>query len=87
MIAELNRWTQENRALYLATSLKGQARALLSDVDGVRRRNFTGLVTALKNRFGPANQTQLYWAWFKNKVRQPNENLAQDVQRLAMQVP
>ncbi|PIK53316.1 hypothetical protein BSL78_09795 [Apostichopus japonicus] len=43
LISELNSWTEQTKALYLAASLKGQARAVLSDLDSDRRRNYQAL--------------------------------------------
>ncbi|KAJ8026789.1 hypothetical protein HOLleu_31728 [Holothuria leucospilota] len=62
LISELNGWSPDTKALYLAAGLKGQARAILSKLDAVRRRDFKELVTALGRRFGAASQTQLYKA-------------------------
>ncbi|PIK44332.1 hypothetical protein BSL78_18805 [Apostichopus japonicus] len=43
LIAELNNWPEAAKALYLAASLKGQARAILSDLDSSRRRSYRAL--------------------------------------------
>lgn len=87
LIAELNNWPEAAKALYLAASLKGQARAILSDLDSSRRRSYRALTEALGRRFSPANQTQLFRAMLKNRQRQPAESLtelAQDIKRLAL---
>lgn len=88
LISELNGWSPDTKALYLAAGLKGQARAILSELDAVRRRDFKELVTALGRRFGAASQTQLYKAILRNRIRQTGESipqLAQEIKRLVMQ--
>ncbi|KAJ8025240.1 hypothetical protein HOLleu_35392 [Holothuria leucospilota] len=88
LISELNGWSPDTKALYLAAGLKGQARAILSELDAVRRRDFKELVTALGRRFGAASQTQLYKAILRNRIRQTGESipqLAQETKRLVMQ--
>ncbi|KAJ8033437.1 hypothetical protein HOLleu_23675 [Holothuria leucospilota] len=88
LIAELNAWDQVQKALYLAASLKGQARAILSDLDSTHRRDYSQLSAALSNRFSPANQTQLFRAMLKNRARKPDESipqLAQEIKRLTLQ--
>ncbi|KAJ8036998.1 hypothetical protein HOLleu_17697 [Holothuria leucospilota] len=77
LIAELNAWDQVQKALYLAASLKGQARAILSDLDSTHRRDYSQLSAALSNRFSPANQTQLFRAMLKNRARKPDESIPQ----------
>ena len=52
IIAEINQWSCDTKALHLASCLTGSARSLLSELDSVHRRNFTSLVSALQSRFG-----------------------------------
>ena len=87
LIAEINGWPDTRKALFLAASLKGQARAILSDLDSAKRRDYNELTAALARRFSPANQTQLFRAMLKNRSRQSNESLAelaQEIKRLAL---
>ena len=88
IIAEINKWSCDTKALHLASCLTGSARSLLSELDSVHRRNFTSLVSALQNRFGTANRAEVYRAQLKNRVRQRNETipeLAQNIRKLTRQ--
>ena len=60
MIAELNGWTAEMKALQLATSLQGQARGVLCDLEPHQRHSFQHLTSALTTRFEPTNQSEVY---------------------------
>ncbi|PIK36809.1 hypothetical protein BSL78_26355 [Apostichopus japonicus] len=46
LISELNNWSDDKKSLYLAASLKGQARAILNDLDHRRRRDYRELTAA-----------------------------------------
>ena len=88
IIAEINQWNCDTKALHLASCLTGSARSLLSELDSVHRRNFTSLVSALQSRFGTANRAEVYRAQLKNRVRQRNETipeLAQNIRKLTRQ--
>ena len=85
LIAEMNCWDQSAMAIELAASLRGSAVAILSDLQPSERRNYGQLVFALKTRFEPDNQTQLYRAQLKTRIRRNNETLpelAQDIRKL-----
>ena len=85
MIAELNGWDDFSKAMELATSLRGAAQGILSDMRPELRTNYTYLVAALTSRFEPTNQTELYRAQMKSRLRRKSESvqeLAQDVKRL-----
>ena len=41
IIAEINQWSCDSKALHLASCLTGIARSLLKELDSVSRRNFT----------------------------------------------
>ena len=88
IIAEINQWSCDSKALHLASCLTGIARSLLSELDSVSRRNFTSLVSALQSRFGTVNRAEVYRAQLKNRVRQRNETipeLAQNIRKLTRQ--
>lgn len=85
MIAELNYWTDEVKALELATSLRGSALSVLSDLRPEYRYSFRHLVSALSARFEPENQTEIYKTQLKCRIRRKNESiteLMQDIKRL-----
>ena len=85
MVSELNRWTADTRALELATSLRGQAQGVLSDLEAADRANYPKLVRALLNRFEPEYQSEAFRAQMKARQRrrgEPLAELAQDIKRL-----
>lgn len=85
MVAELNGWDDDTKALELATSLRGVAQGILSDLSAAERRSFRHLVAALGNRFEPEHQTAMYKAQIRNRKRRRGESLmelAQDIKKL-----
>ena len=86
IVAELNNWTDHQKAAYLATSLKGPALAVLGNLALEDRQKLDVLVVALKNRFGTSHQTELSRMKFKNRTKQRDESLpelAEDIERLS----
>ena len=65
LLAEINGWDDFTKAMELATSLRGQAQGVLSDLRPDLRRDYSALVNALTARFEPVNQTELYRAQMK----------------------
>ena len=85
LIAEMNGWDSVSMASELAASLRGPAVTILSDLQPSERRDYKELVFALKARFEPENQTQLYRALLKTRLRKTDESLpalAQDIRKL-----
>ena len=85
LIAEMNGWDKFLMANELVACLQGSAVAILSDLQPSERRNYDALRVALKSRFEPDNQNQLYRAQLKSRLRQSNESLpalAQDIRKL-----
>ena len=83
--AELNHWTEEEKATYLAISLRGTALTVLTNLPEKQRRSYPALVQALRNRFGTGHQTELNRAKLRARVRRRDETLpalAEDVERL-----
>ena len=88
IVAEINQWNSQTKALHLASSLTGSARSLLSELDSGHSRNFPDLVAALQSRFGTVNKAEIYRAQLKNRVRQKGETipeLAQNIRKLTRQ--
>ena len=88
IVAEINQWSSQTKALHLASSLTGSARSLLSELDSEHSRNFSELVNALQSRFGTVNKAELYRAQLKNRLRQKGETipeLAQNIRKLTRQ--
>ena len=62
------------------------ARSVLSDIDVNDRRNYDKLVAELLTRFEPENQSEVYRAQLKGRLRKRSElltELTQDVRKLA----
>ena len=88
LVAELNGWDGRTKAIYLAASLQGPARAILGDLDSSKRKDFSALIEALESRFGSKHQTEMYRAQLHCRMRKRKETLpelAQAVQRLTRQ--
>ena len=58
LLLELNHWTEQQKATYLAISLRGRALTVLTNLPKEQRGDFTTLATALKNRFGNNHQAE-----------------------------
>jgi hypothetical protein len=86
MLANVNRWTEVEKATYLAVSLKGPALTVLSNVPPDNLYNYSSLVTALDARFGSSHQAELHRMKLKSRIRKREEGLAEladDIERLA----
>ena len=86
MLAQLNHWTEVEKATLLVVSLRGAALPVLSNLPADRRSNYRALVTALENRFGTAHQAELHRMKLRNRTRKRDESLAElmeDIERLA----
>ena len=85
MIALKNKWDDETKAYELATSLKGEARGIISDMDPIMRLNYTYLVNELTTRFEPTNQDNMYKAQMNSIFRKQGQSLpelAQEIKRI-----
>ena len=88
LVAELNSWDCRTKAIYLAASLQGPARATLGDLDPTKRSDFSALMEALEARFGSKHQTEIYRAQLRSRTKKREETLpelAQAIQRLTRQ--
>lgn len=85
ILSEVNGWNYNIKSLCLASSLKGAARAILSELDGDKRRDYDSLVHALHNRFGFLHRSEIFRARLQTRVRKDNESLSvlsQDIKKL-----
>lgn len=71
----INSWNSQQKSLYLAASLRGQAQTVLGNMRSGVNRTYEELCEALESRFAPANQTELYRAMLREKRQRPNESL------------
>ena len=88
LISELNGWNKKVMAIYLAASLSGCTRAVLTDLDERSRKDYFTLKEALPLRFGNGGKSEFYRAQLRNHVKGRDETLpelAQAIQRLVRQ--
>ena len=86
MLARINGWREEEKATYLAVSLKGPALTVLNNMSPESLYSYDALVSALETRFGSAHQAELHRVRFKARTRRRDEDLpelAEDIERLA----
>ena len=84
-VSLINHWTDLEKGLYLAASLRGQAQGVLGNQATGDRQNYQKLVQALQDRFAPSNQTELYRAQLRERRQKASETLpemGQDIRRL-----
>ena len=84
--AQINEWSQKEKGLYLAVSLRGQAQGVLGNLPLELRQNYKELIKSLEERFSPSNQTELYRTQLRERRQKAIETLpelGQDVRRLA----
>lgn len=82
MCAELNKWDNRQKGLYLAVSLRGQAQGVLGNLPVEERNHFDKLSKALAERFSPDSQTELYRAQLKERQWKHGENIPEFGQRI-----
>lgn len=85
MLATVNRWTNQEKAAYLAVSLKGVAVNVLNSISPDKLYDYDALIIALEARFGNAHQAEVHRMKLKSRVRRREESLtelAEDVERL-----
>ncbi len=85
MLAQINRWTETEKATYLAVSLRGSALTVLSNLPMDRRRSYEALVAALESRYGSAHQAELNRMKLRSRIWRREETLpelAEDIERL-----
>ena len=86
--ARLNHWSEEEKAMELATSLVGQARGVLSDMSEQDRLDYGALVQKLSLRFEPVDLEGMYQSQLRGRKHKHNESLpelAQDIGKLTRQ--
>ncbi len=85
LLAELNRWTEQEKATHLAISLRGSALTVLTNLPEEQRNDFSALSAALKNRFGNNHQAELNRAHLRGRLKRREETLpelAEDIECL-----
>jgi predicted aspartyl protease len=73
--SRINQWSENEKRLYLAVALRGQAQGILGDLSIDKQQNYKSLVKALEERFAPLNQTELYRVQLTERRQKPAESL------------
>ncbi|CAG2196578.1 unnamed protein product [Mytilus edulis] len=85
MIALKNNWSESTKAYEIATSLKGDVRGIVTDLEPEMRLDYKYLVAELTSRFEPANQANMYKAQMNSLFRKQGQalpELAQEIKRI-----
>ncbi|KAL3862818.1 hypothetical protein ACJMK2_008764 [Sinanodonta woodiana] len=85
IVVQINNWNYHEKSLYLAGSLSGSARGILTELGPRERQDFDSLVRILSIRFGSAERSEMYKANLQTRVRGKDESLselAQSVRKL-----
>ena len=72
-LAEINGWDYKIKSLYLANSLSGPARSILSEMTIEEHRDYGTLVQKLNAIFGSANRTEVFRTQLKSRVQGKDE--------------
>lgn len=73
----INNWSDREKGLYLAVSLRGAAQGVLGNASSETGQQYNLLVEALEERFAPPNQTELYRAQLKERRQRASETLTE----------
>ena len=73
--AKYYQWTDQQKAMNLSVSLRGNARSILLDLPAEDRQDYRTLAGALKQHFCPAEKIFVYQAELQNRRLQPEEEL------------
>ena len=85
-IAKLNGWWGDDLASCLFAHLQGPALEVACNLPDNELENYVSLVTALKNQFGPAKQSELHLADLRNRTKNPEESyreLGRDIRKMS----
>ena len=74
--AELCRWDDRSKVLYLAASLRGQARTFYMSLSQQEKRTYRALINKLNQRFGSSRHQSRWLAKLEVRKRQPGETIA-----------
>ncbi|KAJ8982091.1 hypothetical protein NQ317_010949 [Molorchus minor] len=83
--ANVNNWSESEKATALIVSLRGDALEILQTLNEDQHKNYEDLVLQLEMRFGDKHLQQVYQAQLKGRNQRINENLQQyeaDIARL-----
>ncbi|VDI56642.1 Hypothetical predicted protein [Mytilus galloprovincialis] len=75
LIAEINRWDTDTKAIELVTALKDEAMVYASYLSPETKRSFFGLCAAMSNRFGDHGYPETYRQELHTLRKQGKENI------------
>ena len=87
MVAELNHWSDTEKARYLATSLQGQALTVLNTLSAAERVDYHKLTSVLTDRFNHNRSAELSLVKLDNRKRLHKESLqsySADIEQLVL---
>ena len=82
--AKINGWDSDQKANFLAVSLRGMALMLLGDLPMITLSNYDALLHEIQTRFGQEGKSELFRTQLKNRIKRQDENfqeLGQEVKR------
>ncbi|KAL9970195.1 hypothetical protein ACROYT_G022529 [Oculina patagonica] len=82
----VNGWNEDEAAVFLAASLRGEAQKVLNGMSDSDCRNYAKIVDKLELRFGVEKQRELHQARLHNRRQQENESvqaLAADIRSMS----
>ncbi|CAC5398213.1 unnamed protein product [Mytilus coruscus] len=85
IVAQLNGWSNEIKALKLISCMQNNELAAIGDINTNCPPSYNELIKTLSRRFAPENQTELYKTQIDARIRKRGERLpelAQDIKRL-----
>ena len=71
----INQWSENEKGLYLAVALRGQAQGILGDLPVDKQQDYKSLVKALEEHFAPPYQSELYRVQLIEQRQKPAESL------------
>jgi hypothetical protein len=83
--ADINGWNDNQKAKFLAVSLRGSAQMLLGDLSPTYLEDYGRLVYELQARFGQDGQAELFRTQLKDRIKRHDESfpeMGQDMKRL-----
>ena len=87
LCSDINGWTEDQKTRFLAVKLRGPALQVYTDLPDPSKHSYSRLVEALRERFCPQGQTELFRAQLRARTRRKGESLQQlasDIRRLVL---
>ena len=73
--AELSDWDSHNKVLFLAASLRGPARSYYMSLDSSEKRNYSSLISRMRQRFGSIKHSSKWLSELESRQRGPGESI------------